>query len=229
MEKKHQGVSLVANAITMWNIPLDSPLHSRSQLVRNFFRLPEAEARVICGYLKRNTIEGLVTLLRHRRETEEKHSLLDDWDIGLLGSDFGIKPPVLTALSSSIEQIAREQLLLPESIMALTATDDARAEVALEGYTAKLLTTDLLQAVCICVQMNLRNVRRLSLRNCQIDSERAASISLASTETQQWLCHLDVTGNPLKDQGVNALLTAACRNESSPLRVLQFADCQLEV
>ena len=94
---------MVANAITMWNLPLDDPLHSQSQLVRNFFNLQEDEARVICAYLKRNTIEGLVTRLRHARAAEEKHALLDDWDIQLLGSDFGVKAPVLTALSHKID------------------------------------------------------------------------------------------------------------------------------
>ena len=77
--------------------------------------------------------------------------------------------------------------------------------------------------------MNLRNVRRISFKNCQIDAERAANISLVSSETQQFFCHLDVSGNPLKDQGVNALLSAACRNENCQLRVFQFASCQLEV
>lgn len=220
---------MVANAITMWNIPLDNPLHSQSQLVRNFFNLQEDEARVICAYLKRNTIEGLVMRLRHARAAEEKHALLDDWDIQLLGSDFGVKATVLTALSHKIDQISREQLLLPECIMDLTTKDDARTEIKLENYTAKLLSTDLLQAVCICIQMNLRNVRRISFKNCQIDAERAANVSLVSSETQQFFCHLDVSRNPLKDQGVNALLSAACRNENCQLRVFQFASCQLEV
>ena len=74
-------------------------------------------------------------------------------------------------------------MLLPECIMDLTKKDDSRKAVTLENYSAKLLTTDLLQAVCICIQMNLRNVRRLTFHNCQLDAERAASISLASSET----------------------------------------------
>ena len=78
----------VANAITMWNIPLDNPLHSQSQLVRNFLNLSEDEAKVISFHLKRNTIEGMVNRLRHNRSTEEKHALFDDWDIQLLASDF---------------------------------------------------------------------------------------------------------------------------------------------
>ena len=98
--------------------------------------------------------------------------------------------------------------------MDLTRKDDTRKVVKLENYSAKMLTTDLLQAVCICIQMNLRNVRRLAFNNCQINAERAASISLASSEIQQYFCHLDISNNPLKDQGVNALLAAACRNEN---------------
>ena len=78
LEKKHQDVFAVANAITMWNIPLDNPLHSQSQLVRNFFNLKEEEAKVICSFLKCNTIESIVTRLRHNRSTEEKHALFDD-------------------------------------------------------------------------------------------------------------------------------------------------------